>query len=227
MEIKDLEEIQKITSFTELQKKFEELICEGKAEESNELFEIGYASLISYPAIILTKNFSKEELVAAQQCHTLMLQYCKSSLQRMAKSDNEKSKLAAALYVIPPAKRLLAGCNRFYMLDYLIQAECDGKELFEIDGNDYAKQWDFILSKGYQDENTALAINDDTNHRVISMRAIKQMKLNDDSTRILNDEHIQQKMETYFHKNGNGGNGTGCMVIILITGALGLLVSCI
>ena len=117
MEIKDLEEIQKITSFTELQKKFEDLIRDGKAEENKELFEIGYASLISYPAIVLTKDFTQEELSAAQQCHNLMMQYCQSSLQRMAKSDDEKSKLAAALYVIPPAKRLLAGCNRFYNLD--------------------------------------------------------------------------------------------------------------
>lgn len=225
MEIKDLEEIQKITSFTKLQEKFDEWIRDGKVEDNKELFEIGYTSLISYPAIVLTKELTKEELYAAQQCHNLMMQYCRSSLQRMAKSDDEKSKLAAALYVIPPAKRLLAGCNRFYMLDYLIQAECSGKDLSEIDGNDYAKQWNFILSKGYQDESTELAINDDTNHRVISMRAIKQMKLNDESQKMLNDEHIRQKMETYFHKNG--GSGNGCMIIILISGALGLLVSCI
>lgn len=226
MEIKDLEEIQKITSFTELQKKFENLIRDGKAEENKELFEIGYASLISYPAIVLTKDFTQEELYAAQQCHNLMMQYCQSSLQRMAKSDDEKSKLAAALYVIPPAKRLLAGCNRFYMLDYLIQAECSGKVLSDIEGNDYAKQWNFILSKGFQDESTELAINDDTNHRVMSMRAIRQMRLNDESKELLNDEHIKLKMESYFHKNG-GGSGTGCMIILLITGALGLLVSCI
>lgn len=226
MNIKDLEEIQKITSFSELHKKFEELIRDGKAEDNKELFEIGYASLISYPAIVLTKNFTKEEVYAAQQCYNLMMRYCQSSLQRMAKSDDEKSRLAATLYLIPPTKRLLAGCNRFYMLDYLIQAECSGKELSEIDGNDYTKQWNFILGKGYQDENTVPAINDDTNHRVISMRAIKQMKLNDDSKRILNDEHIQQKMESYFPKNGSS-SGAGCMIIILITGALGLLVSCI
>lgn len=225
MDIKDLEEIQKITSFTELQKKFDKLIGDGKAEENMELFEIGYASLISYPAIVLTKNFTQEEVCAAQQCYNLMMRYCQSSLQRMAKSDDEKSRLAAKLYIIPPTKRLLAGCNRFYMLDYLIQAECNGKELSVIDGNDYAKQWDFILSNGYQDESTELAINDDTNHRVSSMRAIKQMRLNNESERMLNDEHIRQKMETYFHKNG--GSGTGCMIIILITGALGLLASCI
>lgn len=226
MEIKDLEEIQKITSFTELQKKFEELICDGKAEENNELFTFGYSSLISYPAIVLTKDFTKEEFDAAQKCHSLMLQYCKSSLQCMAKSDDKGSKLAAALYVIPPAKRLLAGCNRFYMLDYLIQAECSGKVLSDIEGNDYAKQWNFILSKGYQDESTELAINDDTNHRVMSMRAIRQMRLNDESQEMLNDEHIKLKMESYFHKNV-GGSGTGCMIILLITGVLGLLVSCI
>ena len=223
MEIKDLEEIQKITSFTELQRKFEDLIRDGKAEENNELFTFGYGSLISYPAIVLTKDFTKEEFDAAQKCHSLMLQYCKSSLQCMAKSDDKRSKLAAVLYVIPPAKRLLAGCNRFYMLDYLIQAECYGKDLSEIDGNDFAKQWDFILSKGYQDEDTELALNDDTNHRVISMRSIKQMRLNDESQRVLNDEYIRQKMGKYFPKNDR--SGIGCMIIIL--SVLGLLVSCI
>ncbi len=112
------------------------------------------------------------------------------------------------------------------MLDYLIQAECSGKVLSDIEGNDYAKQWNFILSKGYQDESTELAINDDTNHRVMSMRAIRQMRLNDESQEMLNDEHIKLKMESYFHKNG-GGSSTGCMIVLLITGALGLLVSCI
>ena len=45
MEIKDLEEIQKITSFTELQKKFEDLIRDGKVEENKELFEIEYVAM--------------------------------------------------------------------------------------------------------------------------------------------------------------------------------------
>ena len=172
------------------------------------------------------KDFTQEELYAAQQCHNLMMQYCQSSLQRMAKSNEEKSKLAAALYVIPPAKRLLAGCNRFYMLDYLIQAECSGNVLSDIDGNDYAKQWNCILSKGYQDESTELAVNDDTNHRVMSMRAIRQMRLNDESQEMLSDDYIKHRMESYFHKNV-GSSGTGCMIVLLIACTLGLLVSCI
>lgn len=226
MDIKKLEEIKEITSFTKLKDKFDEWIKDGLAEENKELFEIGYASLISYPAIVLTKEFTKYELYAAQQCYNLMMQYCKSSLQHMAKSNDEKLRLTAALSIISPVKRLLAGCNRFYMLYYLIQAECSGKVLSDIDGNDYAKQWNFILSKGYQGENTELAINDDTNHRVLSMRTIKQMRLNDESQRKLGDEHIRQLMENYFHKKG-GGSGNGCMIIILMTGALGLFASCI
>ena len=60
MEIKDLEEIQKISSFTGLQKKFKDQIRDEKTEENKELFEIGYASLISYPAIVLTKDFTQK-----------------------------------------------------------------------------------------------------------------------------------------------------------------------
>ena len=195
MEIKDLEEIQKITSFTELKKKFEDLIRDGKAEENKELFEIGYASLISYPAIVLTKDFTQEELYAAKQCHNLMMQYCQSSLQRMANPmmRNQNWRRPYTLYRQP--NDFLPDVIGFICLTILFKQSA-GKVLSDIEGNDYAKQWNFILSKGYQDESTELAINDDTNHRVMSMRTILQMRLNDESQKMLNDEHIKLKMES-------------------------------
>lgn len=227
MEIEDLESVSKVLSFTELQVRFEEFITSGKAESSPDLFVLGYSSLISYPAITLIKEFNAKELQAAQKCYDMMLQYSKSNLQEMAQSDNEKSKLAASLLIIPPAKRLLASCNEFYMLDYLIRAASEGINKKDIDGNEYAKQWNNLLIRGYKGEQTEKAIMDEHDHRVLSMRAIKEMSLTPESEALLSEDRVQELMKTYFKSNPENGTGTGCAILILITGALGLLVSCI
>lgn len=130
--IEELEELQKIYSFSKLQEKFEKWELAGQLEDRKELFVMGYSSLISYPAIVLTKDFTADELRAAQRCYDLMMQHGLPELQRMAKSENEKSRLAAMCISIPPAKRLLAGCNRFYLLNYLVKAVSDGKNFPDL-----------------------------------------------------------------------------------------------
>ena len=222
--IEELEELQKIYSFSKLQEKFEKWELAGQLEDYKDLFVMGYSSLISYPAIVLTKDFTADELRAAQRCYDLMMQYGQPDLQRMAKSENEKSRLAAMLISIPPAKRLLAGCNRFYLLNYLVQAVCDGKNLSDIDGNEFAKQWNHILSNGYNDEYTTQNINNDSFHRNSSWRAIIGMSLSEESKSLLSEEQVKNKMENYFHQQRGS---FGCMIVVLITGALGLLTGCI
>lgn len=63
--IEELEELQKIYSFSKLQEKFEKWELAGQLEDRKELFVMGYSSLISYPAIVLTKDFTADELRAA------------------------------------------------------------------------------------------------------------------------------------------------------------------
>lgn len=223
MNIEDLEAIQKIYSFSKLLEKFEEWIENGVSQDYAGLFIMGYNSLISYPAIILTKDFTANEFYATQKCYDLAMYYGKNMLQELAESEDSKSRATAELTQIPPGKRLLAGCDRFYMLDYLIKAACNGKNLSEIDGNDYAKQWDHILSKGYKDENTGLALRDDAIHRMNSLNYIREMSLSKDNATILTDEHIKQRMGRYYHLQDHNGGRVGCLILFII----GLLVSCI
>lgn len=225
-EIEEITRLQNTTTFTGLNSIFEEWISKGKAEQNKELFLLGYTSLMSYPAIVMTKTLAPKEVPAANKAYDLTMRYAKDSVKRMIDSDDPRTKLAGELLVIPPSKRFLAGCNAFYMLDYLIQAECMEKEKREIDGNDYAKQWNHILTNGYKGENTERAIYDDHDHQVNSMRAIQAMSLSDESRELLSEERIKEKMNNYFPKQG-GSSGSGCLIIFIIMGTLGLLASCI
>lgn len=230
MEIADLEAVSKVLSFSQLQNKFEEFIEIGKAEANPDLFVIGYSSLISYPAITLTKEFNAKELQAAKECYDLMLNYGKSSLQEMAQSEDEKSNLAAKILVIPPAKRLLSSCDEFYMLDYLIKAETEGLSEDAIKsycGDEFAKQWLHIFNKGYHGETTELALDDNFNHLNNSGIIIRKMTLNDENTALMDVERIKPLFKRYYNSNNSNSSGTGCAVLILIAGALGMLVSCI
>lgn len=231
MEIEDLESVSKVLSFSELQTIFEKFIANGKAEVSPDLFVIGYSSLISYPAITLTKKFNSKELEAAQKCYDLMLEYGKSNLQEMARSEDEKTKLAANILIIPPTKRLLASCNEFYMLDYLIKAETESLSEDQIEtyyGDEFAKQWLNIFNMGYHGETTELALDDNFKHMNNSSILIRKMKLSDENVTLMDVERIKPLFKQYYHNTSSGSSGSGCVVFILIAGALGgLLASCI
>lgn len=225
----EIEEIKNISTFSELQVKFEEWVSKETVIDKEALFLLGYNSIISYPALVLTTGSTVTEIVAAKKCYELMIRYAKSRIQSMINSEDERTRLAGKLYLIPPSKRLLAGCDEFYLLNFLVKAETESlseDEIKNIDGNDYAKQWLYIFNKGYKGEPVEKALDFNSTHLIDSSTIIRKMNLNEESKRLMDVNRIAQLIDKYYRIDSSETSGYGCSVLILITGTLGLLLSC-
>jgi len=221
MDINFINKLSEIQSFIELQSIYENWISNGVISEKSQELVISYQTLITYPAIYLRKGKSVQEIKAAKVCHEIVMQYAKDKLKADANSDNSNLKAATALIVMPPEKFILTQCNEFFLLRYLLEGlypNYSDSQLADINGDDYAKVWQNIFSRGYHFEQTKKHIEYDFNHLNSTLITINKMNLSQQFKDQMNSENIKQRFATYYNDKslGNGSGGSGCMVISLI-----------
>lgn len=231
MNIDALNKIKDVMTFSQLLDIFHEWLNSENPEEYNDLYSIGYAQLICYPAIVLTKDFSFKELEAAHKCYEICQNHVSESMKKLAQSGDDKAKLALDMEAIPPEKRLLAGCNEFFLLHYLLNAVSQNpniKDISEIDGDDFAKQWNYIFKKGYRGDNSKKNLDYDFAHLNESAIIIKKMHLSNDVKETMETELIKNKFSEYYNSNrGRMGSGNGCLIFFMIAIVSRILISCI
>ena len=162
-----LDKMGDIHSFVVLQEIFESWISEGVISEKSLELQFGYTSLIAYPSIYLTKDGAEREISAAKVCHEILMKHAKDKIKEDLTSDNEKTKLATAVLVLPPEKYILTVCSEFFHLHYLLKglyANFTDEQLAKVNGDDYAKVWLNIFSKGYHFKPTEQDTKADFNH---------------------------------------------------------------
>lgn len=221
--------LDKILSFVDLQKIYETWERDGSIAQKSILLRLGYVSLLSHPAIFLTKENACEELKAANVCHDLWVKYDKEGINEKINGEDEKLATATKLTALPPYMYLLYRIDRFSLLHYLLIGMFDNKsdnELSQFEGDLFAKSWLNLLDKGYKDEITEQAYKADLDHRVLSRRIILKLKLSEQYAKEMDDESIKPKWEKYLNLDNSSGNG--CMVTLLMAfGTLSSMVACI
>lgn len=226
MDVDFLNKMGEIQSFITLQEVFESWIKEGVINEKSMELQLGYSSLIVYPSIYLTKDGAKREISAAKACHEILLKYSKDKIKQDLDSDNENSRLAATILLLPPEKYMLTVCSEFFNLHYLLvglYSEFTDEQLTNVNGDDYAKVWLNIFSKGYHFEQVEQAINADFSHLNEALIMISKMHLSPEFKKKMDAENIKPQFNKYYHTNSNNSNsGSGCMVsiIMLVTSSL-------
>ena len=208
-----------IHSFVVLEEIFKSWVKEGVINEKSLEIQLGYASLIAYPSIYLTKENAEKEIAAAKVCHEFLIKYAKDKIKEDLASDDEKTIIAKALMLLPPEKYILTVCSEFFHLHYFLKglyANCTDDQLATINGDDYAKVWLNIFSKGYHFEQTENNFNADRNHFNEALIMISKMHLSPEYKEKMDVENIKPQFERYYHINNNSGSGSGCMVSILM-----------
>jgi hypothetical protein len=217
-----------ILSFVDLQKIYETWEHDGSIIQKGSLLQLGYVSLISHPAIFLTKDDACKELKAANVCHDLWLKYDKDGINEKINGDNEKLSTATKILVLPPHMYLAAKIDRFYLLHYLLIGMFRDKsdhELSECEGDLFAKAWLSLLEKGYKGEMTEKEFNADIEHRLRSREIILKLKLSDNIKIEMDFESLKPKWEKYVKSDNSG---SGCMITLLIAiGTLSSMVACL
>lgn len=229
MDMDFINKMSDIHSFVELHEIFKSWINEGVITDRAEEIMLGYSSLIAYPSIYLTKDGSGKEIAAAKECHEIMMKYSKDSLNRLVESHDEKTQLSSALLIMPPEKAILSLCSEFFNLNYLLKglfSNYTDEQLANVNGDDYAKVWLSILSKGYHFEETERDIEYDRNHWNESYILISKMQLSPMYKDEMNIDKIKQRLETYYKQNNSGNSGSGCVVLILLFFMSTLFVAC-
>ena len=112
-----------------------------------------------------------------------------------------------------------------YLLKGLYENYTD-EQLAAINGDDYAKVWLNIFSKGYHFEQTENNFNADRNHFNEALIMISKMHLSPEYKEKMDVENIKPQFERYYHINNNSGSGSGCMVSILMLLFTSLIVAC-
>ena len=164
MDMEFLDKMREIHSFVELQEIYESWINEDVIEEKALELVLSYTSLIVYPSIYLTKNGAEREIASAKLCHEILMKYAKDDIKIRLNSDDD-AKLTAALLLMPPEKYILTVCSEFFNLNYFLKGlypNFTDQQLANINGDDYAKVWLNIFSKGYHFEQTEQAIKSDS-----------------------------------------------------------------
>jgi len=228
MDMDFLDKMRKIHSFVELQEIYESWINEGVIEEKALELGLSYASLIAYPSIYLTKNGAEREIASAKLCHEILMKYAKDDIKNMLNSDNN-AKLSAALLMMPPEKYILTVCSEFFNLNYFLKGlypNFTEQQLANINGDDYAKVWLNIFSKGYHFKQTEQDIKSDFNHLNESLITISKMQLSPQYKEKMDVETIKPQFNKYYHEDSNDNSGTGCMVLILLFILSSVVVSC-
>lgn len=224
-----LNKMSDIHSFVVLQEIFESWINEGVISEKSMELQLGYTSLIAYPSIYLTKDGAEKEIAAAKVCHEILTKYAKDKIKEDLASDNEKTKAATALMVLPPEKYILTICSEFFHLHYFLKglyANYTDEQLATINGDDYAKVWLNIFSKGYHFEPTEKNFNADRNHFNEALIMISKMHLSSEYKEKMEVENIKPQFERYYHIRNNSSSGSGCMVSIILLLFTSLMAAC-
>ena len=131
--------------------------------------------------------------------------------------------------VLPPEKYILAVCGEFFHLHYFLKglyANYTDEQLATINGDDYAKVWLNIFSKGYHFEPTSENFNADRIHFNEASIMISKMHLSPEYKEKMDVENIKPQFEKYYHISNSNGSGTGCMVPIIILLFTSLMVAC-
>lgn len=217
-----------ILSFVDLQKIYETWESDGSIMQKANLLNLGYVSLITHPAIFLTKDNACEELKAASVCHDLWVKYDRDRIKERIDGEDAKLSYATKLTVLPPHIYLLGRIDRFSLLHYLLIGMFSDKsdlELSQCEGDLYAKAWLSLLEQGYKGEMTEKEFNDDIDHRILSREIILKLKLSDKYTKEMDVESIKPKWEKYLNLD-NSRNG--CMITLIITiGTLSSMLACL
>ena len=224
-----LNKMSEIHSFVVLQEIFESWEREGVINEKSLELQLGYTSLITCPSIYLTKDGAEREIAAAKVCHKFLTKYAKDKINEDLASDNEETKVAAALMVLPPEKYILTVCSEFFHLHYFLKglyANHTDEQLATINGDDYAKVWLNIFSKGYHHEPTEMNINADRNHFNEALIMISKMHLSPEYKEKMDIGNIKPQFERYYHISRNNGSGSGCMFSMIILLFTSLMVAC-
>ena len=214
-----------IHSFVLLQEIFESWINEGVINEKSLELTIGYTSIIAYPSIYLTNDGAEREIAAAKVCHEIMNKYAKDRIKKDLTSDNEKTKLATALLLLPPEKYILTTCSEFFHLHYLLKglyANYTDEQLANVNGDDYAKVWLNIFSKGYHFKPTEQDTKADFNHLNEALILILKMRLSPQYKEKMDVENIKPQFKTYYHDE----RGSGCLVSVVVFIVSLLMVAC-
>lgn len=228
MDMEFLDKMREIHSFVELQEIYESWINEGVIEEKALELGLSYASLIAYPSIYLTKNGAEREIASAKLCHEILMKYAKDDIKNMLNSDNN-AKLTAAILMMPPEKYILTVCSEFFNLNNFLKGlypNFTDQQLANINGDDYAKVWLNIFSKGYHFEQTEQALKTDFNHLNESSITISKMQLSTQYKEKMNVETIKPQFKKYYHEDSNDNSGTGCMVLIMLFLISSAVVAC-
>jgi len=227
-DLKFITNLGQILSFVDLQKIYEAWERDGSIMQKANLLNIGYVSLISHPAIFLTKDNACEELKAASVCHDLWVKYDSDSINEKLNGEDEKLASATKITVLPPHMYLLGRIDRFSLLHYLLIGMFSDKsdlELSHCEGDLYAKSWLSLLEQGYKGEMTEKAFNDDIDHRILSREIILKLKLSDNYAKEMDIDSIKPKWEKYLNSD-NSRNG--CMITLIITiGTLSSMIACL
>lgn len=222
-----LKEMSDIHSFVVLQEIFETWIKDCVINEKIYELEIGYTSLITYPSIYLRKDSAKEEIAAAKACHDILMTYAKDAILKEQASGDAQTKLAATILTLPPEKYILTVCSEFFHLNYFLKAlygNFSEEQLANVNGDDYAKVWLNIFSKGYHFNPTEKEINTDRNHLNETFILISKMNLSSQYKEKMNEENIKPQFEKYYHIENSG---SGCMVSMTILIIISITFACL
>lgn len=206
-----------IHSFVVLQEIFESWVNEGVINEKSLELQMGYTSLIAYPSIYLTKDGAEREIAAAKICHEFLTKYAKDKIKEDLTSDNETTKLATAVMLLPPEKYILTACSEFYHLHYFLKglySNYTEEQLASENGDEYAKVWLNIFSKGYHFKPTEQDTKADFNHLNEALILILKMHLSPQYKEKMDVEKIKPQFKTYYHEES--GSGSGCLVSVLM-----------
>lgn len=205
-----LDKIKNVQSFIGLKRLYNTWIEDGTIEKRKDFLLIGYSSLITHPVIILPDGIAG--LKSAEECQVILLKYAKNHVDRMLASEDENTKLAASLLVMPPNKAILFGCKTFYELYKLIKIDTDGlsdEEIHGLNGDVYAKAWINIAKTGLSEKDNLDTIASQMGG---SAFIIRKMHLSKEMQDLFDDNHVEDYSDKFFGRN----ESEGCFSIIAI-----------
>ena len=130
---------------------------------------------------------------------------------------------------MPPEKYILTVCGEFFNLNYFLKGlypNFTDEQLANINGDDYAKVWLNIFSKGYRFDQTEQAINSDFKHLNECLIAISKMQLSAQYKEQMDVERIKLQFKKYYHEESNDNSGSGCMVLIILFVISSVAIAC-
>lgn len=229
MDMDFINKLNEIQSFVELQKIFESWIEEDVIDEKASYLILGYVSLITFPSIYLTNENAAKEIEAANICHNILVTYAKDSLTDQLNSDDEKTKMAATSYLLPPEKYMLIICkypaNIHYLLKGLYGNHSD-EQLASVNGDDYAKAWLNILSKTIKPQLGDETYEEYQHHFKETLNIISKMQLSQQYAGDNLLDKIKSATEKSSRQTNNVNNNSGCLGILLVGFITALLIAC-